>query len=99
MRKFAPPRRVNLETAQITREFVPWCKEYRKVDSTARWRKIVTSSSINWQCSGDYRMLIHKKINGIRDDYRNNSYNFEAKLMRLSDDIHNCLTEIVDVFQ
>ena len=28
-----------------------------------------------------------------------NSYNFEAKLMRLSDDIHNCLTEIVDVFQ
>ena len=42
---------------------------------------------------------IHKKINGIRDDYRNNSYNFEAKLMRLSDDIHNCLTEIVDVQQ
>ena len=27
------------------------CKEYRKVDSTPRWRKIVTSSSIRWQCS------------------------------------------------
>ena len=42
---------------------------------------------------------IHKKINRIRDDYRNNSYNFDAKLMRFSDDIHNCLTEIVDVMQ
>ena len=31
------------------------------------------------------------------DDYRNNSYNFEAKLVRLSDDIHNFITEIVDV--
>ena len=27
------------------------CIEYRKVDSTARWRQIVTSSSIRWQCS------------------------------------------------
>ena len=27
------------------------CKEYRKVDSTARWRKILTSSSISLQCS------------------------------------------------
>ena len=44
----------------------------------------------SWAC-------IHKKINWIRDDYRNNSYNFEAKLMRLSDDIHNFITEIVDV--
>ena len=42
---------------------------------------------------------IHKKINGIRDDYHNNSYNFEAKLMRLSDDIHNCLSEILDFLQ
>ena len=43
---------------------------------------------------------MHKKINGIRDDYRNNSYNFEAKLMKLSDDIHNyCITKIVDVLQ
>ena len=25
--------------------------------------------------------------------------NFEAKLMRLSDDMNNCLTEIVDVLQ
>ena len=40
---------------------------------------------------------IHKKINGVRDDYRNNSYNFDTKLMRLSDDIHNFTTEIVDV--
>ena len=39
------------------------------------------------------------KTDLFRDDYRNNSYNFEAKLMRLSDDIHNCLTEIVDVLQ
>ena len=39
------------------------------------------------------------EINGIRDDYRNNLYNFEAKLIRLSDDIHNCFTEIVDVLQ
>ena len=44
-----------------------------------------------------HRPSIHKKIAGIRDDYRNNSYNFEAKLMRLSDDIHNFITEIVDV--
>ena len=44
-----------------------------------------------------HRPSIHKKINGIRDDYRNNSYNFETKLMRLSDDMSNCLTEIVDV--
>ena len=42
---------------------------------------------------------IHKKVNGIRHDYRNNSFNFEAKLMRLSDDFHNCLTGIVDVVQ
>ena len=42
---------------------------------------------------------IRKKINGIRQDYRNNSYNFEAKLMRISDDIQNFLTEIVDVLQ
>ena len=42
---------------------------------------------------------IHKKINGIRDDCRNNSYNFEAKLMRLTDDIQNCLTEIVDILK
>ena len=40
-----------------------------------------------------------QKNNGIRDDYRNKSCYFEAKLMRLSDDIHNCITEIVDVFQ
>ena len=46
-----------------------------------------------------HRPSIHKKINGIRDDNRNNSYNFEAKLMRLSDDIDNCLTEIVDALQ
>ena len=52
----------------------------------------MTSSSIRWQCSD-----IHKKINGIRDDYRNKSYNLEAKLMRLFDDIHNFITEIVDV--
>ena len=42
---------------------------------------------------------IHKKINEIRDDYRNNSYNFEAKLMRLTDDSHNFITEIIDVIQ
>ena len=40
---------------------------------------------------------IHKKISGIRDDYHNNSCNFGAKLMSLSDDIHNFITEIVDV--
>ena len=44
-----------------------------------------------------HRQSIHKKIAGIRYDYRNNSYNFEAKLMRLSDDMNNCLSEIVDV--
>ena len=44
-----------------------------------------------------HRTSIHKKINGIRDDYHNNSYNFKAKLMRLSDDMDNCLAEIVDV--
>ena len=44
-----------------------------------------------------HRPNIHKKINEIRDDYRNNSYNFDAKLMRLSDDMKNCLAEIVDV--
>ena len=77
---------------------VPGCKEYRKLDSTARQRKIVTSSSITWQCS-DVIGEHSQKINGIRDDYRNNSYNFKAKLMRLSDDIHNCLTEIVGVLQ
>ena len=43
---------------------------------------------------GRHRPNIDKKINGIRDDYRNNSYNFEAKLVRLSDDMNNCLTEI-----
>ena len=55
---------------------------YRMVDSTTRWRKIVTSSSISWQCS-DVIGGQSQKINGIRDAYRNNSYNFEAKLMRL----------------
>ena len=40
-----------------------------------------------------HRTGIHKKINGIRDDYRNNSYNFKAKLMRLSDDMNNCLKQ------
>ena len=44
-----------------------------------------------------HRPSIHKKINGIIDEYHNNSYNFEAKLMRLLDDMNNCLTEIVDV--
>ena len=44
-----------------------------------------------------HRPSIYKKINGILDDYRNNSYNFEAKLIRLSDDMNNCLTEIVDI--
>ena len=77
----------------------PGCKEYRKVDSTARWRHIVTSSSISWQCSDVIGGRIYKKINGITDDYRNNSFNFEAKLMRLSHDIHNFITEIVDIWQ
>ena len=45
-----------------------------------------------------HRPSFQKKINGIRDDYRNNSYNFEAKLIRLSYDTNNnCLTEIADV--
>ena len=35
-----------------------------------------------------HRRTFTRKLTGIRDDYRNNSYNFEAKLMRLSDDIH-----------
>ena len=78
----------------LTLLFYSGCKEYRKVDSTARWRKIVTSSSITWQCSDIIGGHLHENY-----DYRNNSYNFEAKLMRLSDDIHNCLTEIVDVLQ
>ena len=56
----------------------------------------MTSSSIRWQCF-DVIGGIHKKNDGIRDDYRNNSYNFEAKLMKLSDDIHNFITEIIDV--
>ena len=56
----------------------------------------MTSSSIRWQCS-DVIEGIPKKITGIRDDYRNNSYNFEAKFMTLSDDIHNLITEIVNV--
>ena len=31
--------------------YTAWCIEYIKVDSRARWRQIVTSSSIRWQCS------------------------------------------------
>ena len=44
-----------------------------------------------------HKPSIQKKINWIRRDYRNNSYNLEAKLKRLSDDMNNYLTEIVDV--
>ena len=39
----------------------------------------------------------HKKINGIQDDYRNNSNNFETKLMRLSENTHHFMNEIIDV--
>ena len=62
----------------------------------AKNRDVISSNS--WQC---YNFIgdIHKKINGIQDDYGDNSYNFEVKLMRLSDNIHNCLTEIHDVLQ
>ena len=60
----------------------------------------MTSSSIRWLCSDIIGRAFTRKINGIRDDYRNNSYNFEAELMRPSDDMNNnCLTEIVDVLQ
>ena len=55
------------------------------------------SSSNHWQCSDVIGRAFTRKINGIRDDYHNNYYNFEAKLMRLSEDMNNCLTEIVDV--
>ena len=89
---------IYLNICRIVRnKFLRWPRtggiEYRKVDSTAGWRQIVTSSSIRWQCS-DVIGWHSQDINGI---HRNNSYNFEAKLMRLSDDIHNFITEIVDV--
>ena len=62
-------------------------------DGGKSWRHLVSAGNALTSLAG-----IHKKINAIRD-YPNNSYNFEAKLMSLSDDIQNCLTEIVDVLQ
>ena len=41
------------------------CKEYRKVDSTARWRKRVTSSSIRWQCSNVIGRAFTRKLTGF----------------------------------
>ena len=54
----------------------------------------MTSSSIGSQCS-DVIGGIDKKMNWIREDYRNNSCNFEAKLMRLSDDIQIVLLKLL----
>ena len=43
----------------------PGCIEYRKVVSTARWRQILTSLSIRWQCSDVIGGHSEKKLTGF----------------------------------
>ena len=57
---------------------------------------IVTSSSIHCQCFDVIGEHLQEN-SWDSDDYHNNSYNFEPNLVKLSDDIHNFITEIVDV--
>ena len=63
-------------------------------DGGISWRHRVPAGNALTSLKG-----IQKKINGIRDVYRNNSSNFETKLMRLSEGMHNFITEIIDVLQ
>ena len=45
--------------------FYAGCKEYGKVDSTARWRQIGTLSSISWQCSDVIGRAFTRKLTGF----------------------------------
>ena len=78
--------------------FIVWTRVYRIREGGLNSKMAANRDVIEYPLAmlWRHRPSIHKKINGIQTTIVI-TYNFEAKLMRLSDDIHNFITEIVDV--
>ena len=53
--------------------------------------KVAANHHVKKSSSGNSVGVFHEEINGIRDVYRNNLSNFEATIMKLSEEIDQIL--------